>query len=73
MDEALVEGQILNPLGPLLAVDDLRKEVGITPLGVHVRHGEEAVEVVEANVLGLRLDILADVPFAHRLGEIASV
>ena len=34
---------------------------------------EEAVEVVEADVLRLRLDVLAEVPLADRLGDVAGV
>ena len=73
VDEALVEGQVLHPLGALLAVDDLGEEVRVAPFGVHVRDGQEAVEVVEADVLRLRLDVLADVPLPDGLGDIASV
>ena len=73
VDEALVEGQVLDPLRPFLRVDDLGKEVRVPPLGVHVRDRQEAVEVVEAHVLGLRLHVLADVPLAHRLGHVAGL
>jgi hypothetical protein len=71
MDEALVEREVLHPPGALLAVDDLGKEVGVPPFGVHVGHREEAVEVVEPNVLRLGLDVLAHVPLAHRLGHVS--
>ena len=71
--EALVERQVLDPAGAFLAVDDLGEEVRVAPLGVHVRHRQEAVEVVEADVLGLRLDVLTHVPLADRLGDVAGV
>ncbi len=73
VDETLVERHVLDPTGPFFAVDDLREEVGVTPFGVHVRHREEAVEVVEADVLGLGLLVLADVPLPDRLGRIARI
>ena len=43
------------------------------PLAVHVRHGQEPVEVVEPRVLRLGLDVLAEVPLAHRLGDVAGL
>ena len=52
-------------------VDDLREEMRVAPFGVHVRHREEAVEVVEADVLRLRGGVLADVPLADGLRDIA--
>ncbi len=71
LHEAGVERLVLHPVGAGPVVDDLREEVRVAPLGVHVRHGEEAVEVVEAHVLGLRLHVLAQVPLAHGLGDVA--
>ena len=73
VDEALVERQVLDPLGPRVAVDDLGEEGGVAPLRVHVRHREEAVEVVEADVLWLGLAVLAHVPLADRLGDVPRV
>ena len=73
MDEALVEGHVLHPFGAVLAIDDFGKEVRVPPLGVHVRHREEAVEVVEADVLWLALLILAHVPLPDRLRHVAGV
>ncbi len=69
--EALVEGEVLHPPGPLLAVDHFGEEVRVPPFGVHVRDRQETVEVVEADVLGLGFDVLPDVPLAHRLGHVA--
>src|SRR5204863_5178528 len=43
----------------------------VAPLAVHVRHGEEAVEVVEADVVRLRLHVLAEVPLANGLRRVA--
>jgi len=73
VDEALVEGEVLHPLRPLLAVDDLGEEVRVAPLGVHVRHRQEPVEVVESDVLGLGLDVLAHVPLPDGLGDVAGL
>ncbi len=73
MDEAPVEGLVLDPLGAGLGVDDLGEEVRVAPLAVHVRDRQEAVEVVEADVLGLGLDVLAQVPLAHGLGHVAGL
>ena len=69
--EALVERQVLDPLRARLAVDDLGEEGGVPPLRVHVRDGQEAVEVVEADVLGLGVAVLAHVPLADGLGDVA--
>ena len=71
--EALVEGDVLHPLSAGLAVDDLGKEVRVAPLGVHVGHRQEPVEVVEPDVLRLALPVLAHVPLAHGLGHVAGV
>ena len=71
--EALVEGHVAHPLRARLGVDDLREEGGVAPLAVHVRHRQEAVEVVEAHVLRLRLHVLAEVPLAHGLRGVAAV
>ena len=71
--EALVERDVLHPLGARLAVDDLGEEVRVAPLGVHVGHREEAVEVVEPDVLRLALDVLAHVPLADGLRHVARV
>ena len=71
--EALVERLVLDPAGALLAVHDLGEEVRVTPLGVHVGDAEEAVEVVEPDVLRLALLVLAHVPLAHRLGDVPRV
>ena len=71
--EALVERDVLDPLGAGLAVDDLGEEVRIPPLGVHVRDRQEAVEVVEADVLGLALGVLAHVPLSDGLRHVAGV
>ena len=71
--EALVERDVLHPLGARVAVDDLGEEVRVAPLGVHVGHREEAVEVVEADVLRLALAVLAHVPLADGLGHVARV
>ena len=73
VDEAPVERQVLDPGRAGLGVDDLREEVGVAPLAVHVRDRQEAVEVVEADVLGLGLDVLAQVPLADGLGDVAGI
>ena len=70
---ALVERQVLDPAAALLAVHHFREEVGITPFGVHVRDAEEAEEVVEPDVLRLRLRVLAHVPLADGLRRVAGV
>ena len=69
----LLNGWFSIHLRALLGVHDLGEEVRVAPLRVHVRHGEEAVEVVEAHVLGLGLDVLPHVPLADGLGHVAGV
>ncbi len=71
--EAAVEGHVLDPLGPGVGVDDLREEMRVAPFRVHVGDGEEAVEVVVADILRLRSDVLADVPLADRLRRVAGL
>ncbi len=73
VDEALVERHVVHPLRAVLAVDDFGEEVGIPPFRVHVRHGQEAVEVVESDVLGLTLAVLAHVPLPDGLRHVAGV
>ena len=73
MNEALVEGDVLHPIGARIAVHDLREEVGVAPLRIHVRHGQEAVEVVKADMLRLAFAVLAHVPLADRLRDVARV
>jgi len=71
--EALVERLILDPLRALGVVDDLGKEVRVAPFRVHIGDGEKTVEVVEADVLRLRLRIFTQVPLADRLGDVADL
>ena len=71
VDEALVERDVAHPIRPRVAVDHLGEEVGVAPLGVHVRHGEKAVEIVEPDVLGLARLVLSHVPLPDGLGHVA--
>ena len=71
--EALVERDVLHPVGARLAVDHLGEEVRVAPLGVHVRHREEPVEVVEADVLRLARGVLAHVPLADGLRHVPGI
>ena len=73
VNEALVEGDVPHPIGARIAVHDLREEVGVAPLRIHVRHGQEAVEVVKADMLRLAFAVLAHVPLADRLRDVARV
>ena len=45
----------------------------IPPLRVHVGDRQEAVKVVEADVLGLRLEVFAEMPFADSLRLVAGI
>jgi hypothetical protein len=56
-----------------VSTSHLRKERRVAPLAVHVRDGEKSVELVEAHVLGLRLDVLPEVPLADGLGGVAGL
>ncbi len=71
--EALVERHVPHPFGPVLAVDHLGEEVRVPPFRVHVRHRQEAVEVVEPDVLRLALFVLPHVPLADGLCHVAGV
>ncbi len=52
--QALVEGDVLHPVGPGLAVDDLGKKYG-SRHSVYMSTRRGTVEVVESDVLGLAL------------------
>ena len=71
--EAAVERHVLDPLGARFRIDDLREEMRVAPFGVHVGDREEAVEIVEADVLRLGGRVLADVPLADGLRDVAGL
>ena len=52
---------------------DLGIEIDVAPLGVHVRHAEEADIIVITDILRQRALVLAHMPLADALGDIALV
>ena len=73
MDEAAVEGHVFDPFGAGVGIDDLGEIMRVAPFGIHVGDREETVEIVEADVLGLRRGVFAHVPFADGLSDIAAL
>ena len=67
----VVERVVLEHLEALGRQRDLRIEVRIAPFGVHVGDAEEADVVVVANVLRQRALVLAHVPLADALRDVA--
>ena len=52
---------------------DFGIEIDVAPLGVHVGDAEEAVIIVEADILRQRALVLAHVPLADALGVVAEL
>ena len=69
----VVEGHLLDQGLPFRAQGKLRCEVLVLPVGVQARPAEEAVEIVKADVVRLRFLVLAAVPLADGLGEVAGL
>jgi len=71
MDDMVVEGNLPDQRLPFRVERELGRELLVLPIGVEARPAEKTVEIVEANVVRLRFLILAAMPLAHRLGEVA--
>ena len=71
MHLVMVEDVVFHHLEALGRERDLGIEVVIPPFGVHVGHAEEADIVVIADILRQRALVLAHMPLAHALGDVA--